>query len=402
MVQGMELFIQMGHGMKSICHDLSALWGGATVILSPLNYKESTLPSFSKDIRKMNGRVLLDPQMYSPRKYHRNLAPYSYWPQSGITGIELGDYGEVLRLLYRLNEQVESDAFILPSNTISKIDERWNHIQKNVSENGRQIANGRKVYHTIALSGEVLSDESQIESIIQYAGYWDVDGVYIVCEHPNRHYLVDKPLWIINLLNLVAGIKRQGKSVIVGYASHQMLCLALAKCDAIAAGHLLNVRWFKPERFKAADEDDTSRRTTWYYCPQALTEYKVIYLDVAKRVDMLKNMMPPESMRNDFSNVLFGDALPSSTGYSEADSHRHYLHCLKLQCATSSRATYEETRSALIALLGTAARLTAGLRNWKIKGQDRDFSEIVDVIEAAISVFDEEFGFVLSREWGSM
>jgi hypothetical protein len=252
------------------------------------------------------------------------------------------------------------------------------------------------------LSGEVLSDESQVESIIQYTSYWDVDGVYIACEHPNQHYLVNKPLWIINLLSLVAGIKRQGKSVIVGYASHQMLCLALAKCDAIAAGHFLNVRWFKPERFETTDDDDTSRRTTWYYCPQALSEYKVIYLDVAKRVNMLINMMPPESMRNDFSRVLFEGAMPSSTGYSEADSHRHYLHCLKMQCESLSKPTYEETRNAHLALLETAARLTAGLRNWKIKGQDRDFSEIVDVIESAISVFDEELGFVLSREWASL
>jgi hypothetical protein len=398
----MEFYLQMGHGMKSICQDLSALWGGATVILSPLNYKESTLPSFSKEIRKINGKVLLDPQMYSPRKYHKNLTPYSYWPQSGITEIELGDYGEVLHLLYRLNEQVESDAFILPSNKINMIDERWNHIQKNVSDQGRQIAKGQKIYHTVALSGEVLSDESQVEKIIQYASYWDVDGVYIACEHPSRHYLVDKPLWIINLLALVAGIKRQGKSVIVGYASHQMLCLALAKCDAIAAGHFLNVRWFKPERFETSDDDDISRRTTWYYCPQAFSEYKVIYLDIAKRVDMLSNMMPPESMQNDFSRVLFEGAEPSSTGYSEADSHRHYLYCLKVQCETASKLTYEETRNAHLALLETAARLTAGLRNWKIKGQDRDFSEIVDVIESAISVFDKELGFVLSREWDSL
>ena len=51
-------------------------------------------------------------------------------------------------------------------------------------------------------------------------------------------------------MSLVAGIKRLGKEVVVGYANHQMLPLALAKCDAIAARNFLNVHWFQPEQFE--------------------------------------------------------------------------------------------------------------------------------------------------------
>lgn len=228
-----------------------------------------------------------------------------------------------------------------------------------------------------------------------------LEGVYIVCEHPERYYLVDKPLWITNLLSLIAGIKRHGKSVIVGYASHQMLCLGLARCDAIAAGNYLNVRWFQPERFETPDSEvEPSRRSKWYYCPQALSEYKITYLDVARRANVLPRMAPPVTMANEYSRVLFGGAMPSSTAYSESDSHKHYLHCLKLQCETVMKSTYEETRDAHLALLKTASLLTTGLRNEKIKGQDRDFNEIIDVIEAAISIFDKEFHFSLSKEWG--
>jgi len=396
----MELYIQMGHGMQGICKDLSAYWGGATVILSPRDIKESSLQKFSQDLRKQNGNVLLDPQIYTPRKQHKNLEKYSYWPQSGITGIELGNYGEVLRLLHQINEQVDSDAFILPSNITGNINDLWHKVQCNVSNQARTIAGRKKLIHTIALAKDVLSDESQVEKIIQYAEQWDVEGVYIVCEHPERYYLVDKPLWVANLLALVAGIKRQGKSVVVGYANHQMLCLALAKCDAVAAGNFLNVRWFQLERFETNDNDEPSRRSKWYYCPQAFSEYKVTYLDVAMRAGLLPRMAPPANMVNKYSRILFDGAMPSSTNYSETDSHCHYLHCLKIQCDTAVKSTYEETKNAHFALLETATRLITGLRNEKIKGQDRDFGEIVDVIEAAISVFDKDFGFALSQEWG--
>ena len=38
--------------------------------------------------------------------------------------------------------------------------------------------------HTIALSSDVVNDENQIEKVISYVEEWNVEGVYIVCEHP--------------------------------------------------------------------------------------------------------------------------------------------------------------------------------------------------------------------------
>jgi len=397
----MELYIQMGHGMRSICTELSSYWQGASVILSPLNIPEDKVASFAQSLIKADGKVLFDPQMYSPRKIHKNLQPYSYWPQTGITNIELGDYGKVLAAIAKINEQAQTEAFILPSNTTSVANELWHRVQLSVVEQARKVANGRSLIHTIALTSGVLSDEAQMESIIEYASHWSVEGVYIVCEHPGG-YLVDNPLWVNNLLTLVAGIKRQGKITIVGYASHQMLCLALAKCDAIAAGSFLNTRWFKPDHFETIDDAEPSRRSTWYYCPQAFSEYKITYLDVAMRMGLLSRMAPPSYMENPFSHMLFEGALPSSTNYKERNSHLHYLHCMKLHCEMSTKETYAETRDAHIALLGTASSLTSGLRKEKIKGQDRDFCEIADVIEAAIAVYDKDFGFAMAQEWDNI
>lgn len=396
----MKLYLQMGHGMQTMCKDLSEAWGEATVILSPQNiHPTDKLLPFATSLRKVNGTVLFDPQLYVPRNYQKNLQTHDYWPQSDFTSIESGDCRELLIQLANINATLGSEAFILPSSIINRIDDRWGKIQGAIADKARQVANDQRLLLTIALGKDVLSDDLQIESIILYAEHWDVDGVYIVCEHPERHYLVDRPIWVANLLSLVAGIKRLGKEVVVGYANHQMLPLALAKCDAIATGNFLNVRWFQPEHFETTDSDDPSRRTIWYYCPQALSEFKVTYLDVAHRAGILGTMATPVQMVNEYSRVLFGEAIPSSTNFKEGDSFRHYLHCLRIQCELASKSTYIETRNSQFAQLETAARILNGLHDEHIKGQDRDFGEICDVNEAAVQTFDKEFGFAMAQEW---
>lgn len=396
----MKFYIQMGHGMQTLCKDLCETWQGTTVILSPQNiYPTDKLPAFAASLRKVNGTVLFDPQLYSPRKHHKNLQKHTYWPREGVTNIELGECKDLLIKLADINTAIESEAFILPSNIIHRIDNHWGKIQGNIASQARQVANGQRLLLTVALGKDILSDDSQVENITQCAEHWDVDGIYIVCEHPEKHYLIDNPIWFANLLALVAGIKRQGKEVVVGYANHQFLPLALAKCDAIATGNFLNVRWFQPEHFETKDNDDIGRRTKWYYCPQTLSEFKVAYLDVAKRANILNRMAPPPSMVNPYSKILFSGAMPSSTNYSERNSFMHYLHCLKIQCENTRKTTYVDSRNAQFAQLETAARILDGLHDERIKGQDRDFREIVDVNEAAIQIFDKEFGFAMAQEW---
>lgn len=396
----MKFYLQMGHGMQTMCKELSAAWGGSTVILSPQNiYPTSKLLPFAESMRKVNGTVLFDPQLYAPRNYQKNLQKHDYWPQSDITSIELGDCHDLLLKLAAINATISSEAFILPSSIVNRIDDRWGKVQGLIANKAREVASDQLLLLTVALGKEILVDDLQVESIIRYAEHWDVDGVYIVSEHPERYYLVDKPIWVANLMSLVAGIKRIGKEVVVGYANHQMLPLALAKCDAIAAGNFLNVRWFQPEHFETTDGDDPSRRTNWYYCPQAFSEFKVTYLDVAKRAGILQKIATPELMENEYSRVLFGGAIPSSTNYKESDSFKHYLHCLRIQCELVSKSTYTDTRNFQFAQMETAALILNGLHNERIKGQDRDFGEICDVNEAAIHIFDKEFGFAMEQEW---
>lgn len=398
----MDLYIQMGHGMQSMCKELTSEWGSSTIILSPLNIAPPKLNNFTRDIISANGKVLFDPQLYFPRKYHKNLSKYDYWPQDGITNLENGNCSVLIEKLYELNEHIHTELFILPSFIVNRIDDRWNALQQAYISKAREYKSSKELVSTIAITGDVLSDSSQVELITQFVYHWDVEGVYIVCEHPEHYYLVDKPLWLSNLLALVAGIKRLHKKVIVGYASHQMLCLAMAKCDAIASGNFLNVRWFKPEHFETLDDDSVSRRAVWYYCPQALSEYKVTFLDIAQRINALDSMKPAPGMINRYCDMLFAGSLPSSTGYRECQAHKHYLCCLRYQSNMATRNSYAETKNAQLLLLETAEQILSGLRSKGIRGQDRDFSEIIDVNRAAIAVHDLEFQFSLSQEWSTL
>lgn len=165
--------------------------------------------------------------------------------------------------------------------------------------------------------------------------------IYIVCEHPSNEYLVSNALWVSNQLALVAGLKRLGKKVIIGYSNHQQLCLAAAKCDAIASGTFRNVRWFQPEHFETVESDEASQRAKWYYCSQALIEFKITFLDIAQRMSLLSMMSTAGSMQNSYSEMLFAGAIPSSTGYRENESFKHYLWCLNEQCDIATRSTYK-------------------------------------------------------------
>ncbi|MDR1871199.1 MAG: hypothetical protein LBS60_04605 [Deltaproteobacteria bacterium] len=386
--------------MNKLCQELSETWGGATVIMSPQNiYPTDKLFSFAEKTRQVGGKVLFDPQLYYPLNNQKNLQKHDYWPQSDFTYLESRDLEELLSNLADINAKLFSDAFILPSGIINRIDERWGKYQGIIASLSRKMAPKRRLIQTVALGKDVLLDDFQVEAIIHYAERWDIDGVYIVSERPEPYYLIDQPIWMANLMSLVAGIKRTGKEVIVGYANQQMLPLALAKCDAIASGNYQNVRWFKSKHRQTTKSDGPSRRSIWYYYPLALTEFKVTYLDVAHRVNILMTMVTPKEMDNGSSSVLFQGATPSSTNYKEGDSFRHYLHCLRFQCESASQPTYAATRNFLFAELETAARILDYLRGKGIKGQDRDFSEICDVNEAAIQTFDQEFGFAMSQEW---
>lgn len=397
----MELYLQFGYGMMSLSKELIGKWNRGTIILSPRDLEEKQINRFSTAITSLNGNTLLDPQFYNPRANHHRLTSHEYWPDDLVTGILSGG-GALDNLLFRLrdlNAQALTTSYILPGLFCNRVDDDWLEVQKNIIQRSNLILKDKPQLATISLSGEALRFEEQVEFIINQAEQWDVDGFYIVPEHPNGSYLVDDPLWLTNLLHLCAGLKSQGKKIVVGYCSHQMLILASSRVDAIASGTWLNVRSFPPSKFQQAEEDSTSRRATWYYCPQSLSEYKLPFLDMGFNSGLLDLMRPDKALQSTYAEVLFSGAQPSTTNYQERTSFLHYLDCLNSQVNQSSKDTFEETVEAHYSLLESTRKIIKKLHSVGVRGQDRDFLEILDVNMSALQAFKNSRGFFMSRIW---
>lgn len=398
----MELYLQFGHGMKGYCMELARKWGSATVILSPRDIEPDSLARWAGDFSMSNISCLFDPQLYYPKADHHRLTNYDYWPETFITSIRTGgsEYVDTLRRIKHYNDIVDSAAYILPGVYVSNIDDEWFQIHNSIVASAIAVMHDKERYATICIPSDVLRlNEEVIENIVDRTREWDVHGYYILAEHPNEQYLVEDPVWLASLLNLCAGLKFQKRKVIVGYCSHQMLSLAAAKVDAIASGSWLNVRVFTRERFHQAEKGSTIQRAKWYYYPEALSEYKIQFLDIAFRQNMLRQMAPNPLLDNDYPAILFSGAIPSSTEYREGDSFKHYLHSLRHQSLNAVRGTFKETLDAQEILLSCAEGTIADLRAIGVLGQDRDFRNIIDVNRSALLQLEDARGFMLEQQW---
>jgi hypothetical protein len=401
----MELQLQFGYGMMEHCRALMSSWGGGTAILSPRDLDDSQLERLAQSINALpGGRCLLDPQFYLPHADHERLCAHSYWPSEYETGTFFAGPALVnlLERLRTLNLALGCEAFILPGLLASTVNDDWLETQRAVIEEASARQGKLPLIATIALSAEAAKDEDQVSLLLETAEKWKINRYYVVAEHPNGRYLVNEPNWVANVMDLTAGLRLLGAEVVLGYCNHQMLVAAVANASAIASGTWMNVRSFPPEKFKAAYEDEIRQRATWYYCPQALSEYKIPFLDIARRQKVLRLMNPPSALDGGFVSDLFGGVQPSSVPFTEQAAFRHYLHCLRGQCQSVTATSFDAAVAVQEQLLNDAESLLERLAAAGIRGQLRDFAEIVDVNRAALELFKTIRSPMLRRRWASL
>lgn len=401
----MELYLQFGYGMMDHCRALTTNWGGATTILSPRDLKPEQLARIASDINSIrNGYVLLDPQFYLPRADHARLCSHDYWPSNFQSGVfwQGPALTQLLRELRTLNLQLACRGMILPGILASSVDDDWLGTQEAILGLASTEENTLPLYVTIALSDEAVQSQDQIELLLERSEHWHPHGYYIVCQHPNGQYLVDNPNWLVNVLDLVAGLKLRGAHVILGYCNHQMLIASAVKADAIASGTWMNVRSFPPEKFNMVYEEEIKQRAIWYYCPSSLSEYKIPFLDIAYRSGLLNSLAPSAELDGGFAAPLFSGAQPTSVNLTEPNAFRHYLHCLRIQTAFSVAASYDNTVSGHNTLLNNAETLARTLSSAGVLGQLRDFRPIIDVNRSALNVLNATRGALLRRMWSTL
>jgi hypothetical protein len=398
-----KLHLQVGWGMMQHCCALIEKWGGGTAVLSPRDLECNQLEPFSKKLLKLKGgRVWLDPQFYLPHADHARLCSHPYWPFTTGTFWKGTEAKRLMKELDKLNQTLSTEVFILPGVLATKVNRDWLTSQDSFLETAKESIKTRPIFMTLALSDKAGQADDQIESLLDYARTWDVDGYYVVCQHPNGNYLVSESNWVANVLDLAAGLKLLGKQVYLAYSSHQMLIASLAKADGIISGTWLNVRSFPPDKFKIPEDDDPKQRSTWYYCPQALTEYKIPSMDLAKKAGLLGKMKAPAAIDGGFADALFTGIQPTAANFKEQDAFRHYLHCLRRQAANSSAKTFDDSVKHQRSLLTDAEDLIKTFRKAGVRGANRNFEAIISVNEDAISSFDSLRGPILRRKWKSL
>jgi len=398
----MELYLQLGFGMMEHCRHLLSKWKGGTVILSPRDMDDSQLSNLASDITNIsNGKILLDPQFYLPHSDHERLCSHSFWPSDYDTNVfwQGSALKKLLENLFKLNQKLGCKDIILPGLLATSVDDSWLETQRAFLEEATSLKQSLRLYSTIALSADVTRDQNQITTILEVAEKWNPTGYYIVCEHPNGSYLVDDPNWLANVLDLCAGLKLRGSNVILGYCNQQMLIAATAKVNAICSGTWMNVRSFFPSKFSLTTEEEIRQRAKWYYCPDALSEYKIPFLDIAHRQHLLNNIATPADLNGGYVDPLFSGAQPSSVDWTEQAAFRHYLHSLRCQVLSAERQTFDDTVIEHESLLNTAESLLNMLAAAGIRGQKRDFQDIIDVNRAALSVLISTRGPMLRRKW---
>ena len=401
----MELYLQFGYGMMDHCRVLLSSWGGGTAILSPRDLTDEQLQRLGTDLAAVPGaNTLLDPQFYLPHSDHQKLSDHDYWPKDyETTAFWQGPpLSALLRDLSILNRAMGCTRMIIPGLFASAIDDDWLETQRAILEESRAIEKELPLIVTIALSAEVVQNTEHVSMLLEQAEAWNAEAYYVVCEHPDGQYLVEDPNWLANVLDICAGLRLNGATVILGYCTHQMLLAGAAKANAIASGTWMNVRSFPPTKFVTAYEDEIRQRTTWYYCPQALSEYKIPFLDIAHRLGILGLMAPPASLDGGYVGNLFSGAQPSTVGFTEQAAFRHYLHALRGQTISSDQTSFDAALASHQITLDASEKILHRLRGSNVSGQLRDFHQILDVNRAALGLFTSLRGPILKRMWGSI
>lgn len=403
----MELFLQFGYGMKALTLDLAKKWDGASVILSPRDMTPKQLETWSREFSKARVTCYLDPQCYCPREKLNRLIQYSYWDNRLNTHLQAqaSIIDQRLCEIKSYNDVANTRAYILPS-ILNEYNDSWKDRfflqSRQLIESAHKVMNDKPIFATIAFPKDFLiQNEDIIESILQYILSWDVDGYYVIAEAMDHKYLIDNPVWLFNVLHICAALKLAGKKVIYGYGNHQMLPLALLKVDALASGTWMNVRSFT-NRFITVDEQ--RRKSTWVYYPEALSEYKLVFLDWAFTNNQLMSMKSKDKAFWDegITKLFQGNVTPSSTGFNETDAFKHYLCCLRHQVEILNKPSYQETYSSYEMILNTAEREIERLEKAGVYGQVRSFGNFIDVNRAVINRLNKDYGFSLNMAWDTL
>lgn len=319
--------LQQGWGMLSLIEEFLSTHEHAGVILSPRVSERSQLENYLEEYKKLNALILFDPQFYEPRTNLGRILSYPYWSPSSFNTDTFDPVTFCQRVInYQLNT-LKLDSIILPGRFTNSVDEQWREMQHNFAITGASEAGGKQVFSTVALGPDVILNSEAFDSIIDETINYPVNGVYLVFEHPENQFLIANEEFIYVILNGILSLALSGKQVILGYANQQLLVCFAAGLDYFATGNFRNVRAFDHINF-ATQENDTLKRSTWYFDGNSFGEYHIQKLSLAYRRGLRDHFGPATA----HSAALLSAENLASIRWTEPEAFRHYLELMYLYC----------------------------------------------------------------------
>src|SRR5690606_24426566 len=116
----------------------------------------------------------------------------------------------LLSTVLQLNRDLGCAAFILPGLMADAIDDTWLETLRTIVEHAGTLNAGMPLYATVALGSDSVKDTAGIQDVLAEFETLEVEGAYLLFEHPNGEYIVQDPIWLANALELAAGLRLLG------------------------------------------------------------------------------------------------------------------------------------------------------------------------------------------------
>ncbi len=214
---GPDFYHQLGHNDQNRCLSLLKDGKGAGAILSPRNIKrEDKLHEFAVEYKSTATELIIDPQLYSsfhlnPQEDASQLENTSAWADPNVGT-------PILKDALQRQQGLEPSKYLVPAPFASSITESWLTTVRNFVNGALewQYVNNitHDLYSTIAISVNVLEDETARLQLLNAISGFSVRGFYLISDMPSR---ATNPQALYGMLDLVFRLKRNGFNLLLGY-----------------------------------------------------------------------------------------------------------------------------------------------------------------------------------------
>ena len=163
----MELYLQFGWNMTQTCLRLLDSWNTGTVILSPRDLDPNHLRATAEQIRARGGKVLFDPQLFTPHEPNFRLSKHDFWPGcSGVCDVSQPEWSKTIGELREINASLGTERTVLPGVICSKPEDvaAWHTqllrvVQASEAESMNSLL-------TVAVGHQAMADADAVHSIL--------------------------------------------------------------------------------------------------------------------------------------------------------------------------------------------------------------------------------------------